>query len=99
MGKEARLQKTFICDPKKYLGRKHDDEDVAALNYNSPFKVRGSSEDNDCLIEVAGRDSVGIKQVTSKIFEELKSRIERHFNRPLPNLKTVIAVPVCFEDK
>ena len=39
MGKEARLQKTFICDPKKYLGRKHDDEDATRHSSNVFFEA------------------------------------------------------------
>ena len=54
MGTKVRDSKTFVYDTKKFLGRRHDDEDVAVLNRITPFNVVGSSEKNECMIEVHG---------------------------------------------
>ena len=48
MGTKARDSKTFVYDTKKFLGRRHDDEDVAVIGLIS------SSEKNECMIEVHG---------------------------------------------
>ena len=97
VGEQAKQMRTFIYDVKNMLGRSYDDEDISELRKSCSFTVSKGGE-CQCMIEVHDREAMDVKQVTAEILKGLKSNFERRFNKSLGSLKTVLTVPICFNE-
>ena len=74
------------------LGRNFDDEDIREFARNEwTFGVL-KSEDGQCMVEVPGKEPVGIVEATAMILKGVKESVKHLFDGKSSEVKAVVTV-------
>ena len=82
------------------LGRSFDDEDIQEFAKNEwTFNVLECPE-GQCMVEIPGKEEpVKVVEAAGTILKGIKEVVEHHYDRQLADVKAVVAIQVCDNDK
>ena len=76
------------------LGKNFDDEDIREFARNEwTFKVI-ESDNGQCMVELPGKEPIGIENATAMILEGVKKSVEHHFDDENSNVNAIVTIPV-----